>query len=1021
MTFIGFALRIVHSRRFSAFAVLLATVGLGCIVVPSAGARVPWGNLYQSKFGSPGSGNGNFNAQTGPSAIAINPVDGTVYVTDPGDYRVERFAGDGTYVGKWGTQGSGPGQFSDPEGIAVDPTNGDVYVTDHSNNRVQKFGPDGTFILQFGTTGSGNGQFSAPREAAVDPPTGNLYVVDGGNHRIEKFDQSGNYLSQFGTQGSGNGQFATPYGVAVDPATGTVYVTDPGNTRVETFTSAGTFVAKFGTPGIAPGQLSFAQGIAVNPSDRSVYVGDGNNDVVNHFSAAGAYLGRFGGFGSENGQLVHPLGVAVRPLDGGVVVVDSINDRVQQFSAAGGLQSQVGAPGVGNGQFNTPFGLGFDDNSGGFYVADYSNNRVQKLDAAGNFVSQFGSPGSGNGQFSHPGWVAVDPNTSDVFVVDQGNHRVEQFDPAGHFMIAFGSSYLLQPLGIAIDPYNDTVYVSDYSGNKIYKFLAFNPAVAPTSFGMTGTAHGQFTSPAGLAVDPTDLSLYVADLSNNRVQKFDVGGGFLLQIGSGTASAAPGELKLPEAVAVDPYDDAVYVSDTSNNRVERFDQHGQFQAEFGSSGSGAAQFNGPEGIGVSASTGTTYVVDQVNNRVEWFGTPAAPACASQNVATPEGAATTITLSCTGPAGVTPVYGIASNPGHGTLSGFSPYTGNVTYTPAPGYSGSDAFSFRGGADGGSSANQTVSITVNPPPGCLDVHADTSAGVATTVQLACTDSSGAPVTFVLDSRPAHGTLGLIAQSTGRVAYTPAAGYAGSDSFTYHAVSTNGAGAAKTVTITVKPQPSCVDVSVVTRAGAKIAVQLSCVDPTGAAVSYVLDSQPAHGTLGQIDQSSGRVIYTPKSGYTGPDSFTYHATSPNGTASSRTAKVTVNALGQITSSLTWSFPPHQKSVSVASLVAHLLPLGTSVQIVCSGRGCPFKKHTIVAAAPKCKRGKSCRPPAKVDVALTAQFRHHQLAFGTQLTVRFLKPGWIGRVYVFTISSSNTPQISCLAPGSTVPGKGC
>ena len=41
-------------------------------------------------------------------------------------------------MGKWGTEGSGDGQFAGPNGIAVDGS-GNVYVTDYSYNRVQVF------------------------------------------------------------------------------------------------------------------------------------------------------------------------------------------------------------------------------------------------------------------------------------------------------------------------------------------------------------------------------------------------------------------------------------------------------------------------------------------------------------------------------------------------------------------------------------------------------------------------------------------------------------------------------------------------------------------------------------------------------------------------------------------------------------------------------------------------------------------------------------------------------------------
>jgi len=43
-----------------------------------------------------------------------------------------------TFITKWGTSGTGEGQFDEPIGIAVAP-NGNVYVADSENNNIQKF------------------------------------------------------------------------------------------------------------------------------------------------------------------------------------------------------------------------------------------------------------------------------------------------------------------------------------------------------------------------------------------------------------------------------------------------------------------------------------------------------------------------------------------------------------------------------------------------------------------------------------------------------------------------------------------------------------------------------------------------------------------------------------------------------------------------------------------------------------------------------------------------------------------
>lgn len=63
---------------------------------------------------------------------------GNVYVTDSGNYRVQKFDSSGTYITGWGSMGSGDGEFNVPVGIAID-NSGYAFVTDLLNQRVQSF------------------------------------------------------------------------------------------------------------------------------------------------------------------------------------------------------------------------------------------------------------------------------------------------------------------------------------------------------------------------------------------------------------------------------------------------------------------------------------------------------------------------------------------------------------------------------------------------------------------------------------------------------------------------------------------------------------------------------------------------------------------------------------------------------------------------------------------------------------------------------------------------------------------
>jgi len=89
------------------------------------------------------------------------------------------------FEGKWGSYGTGDGQFDRPCGIDI-ATNGNVYVAEYGNNRVQYFTSSGTFIGKWGPYGTGDGQFDRPFDISIGP-NGKAYVTDTYNHRVQYF------------------------------------------------------------------------------------------------------------------------------------------------------------------------------------------------------------------------------------------------------------------------------------------------------------------------------------------------------------------------------------------------------------------------------------------------------------------------------------------------------------------------------------------------------------------------------------------------------------------------------------------------------------------------------------------------------------------------------------------------------------------------------------------------------------------------------------------------------------------
>lgn len=70
----------------------------------------------------------------------------------------------------------------------------------------------------------------------------------------------------------------------------------------------------------------------------------------------------------------------------------------------------------------------------------------------------------------------------------------------------------------------------------------------------------------------------------------------------------------------------------------------------------------------------------------------------------------------------------------------------------------------------------------------------------------------------------------------------------------------------------------------------IQLQGEDTDGTALSYSIVASPSHGTISGLVASTGFLVYTPTSGYTGADSFTYKVTSGGADSNTATVSLTV-----------------------------------------------------------------------------------------------------------------------------------
>lgn len=535
---------------------------------------------------------------------------GNIYLADSDNNQIYKLDSSGKLVNKWGSSGSGAGQFDSPAGIAVD-LRGFIYVVDKNNNRIEKFRPDGVFLAQWGSPGHGEGQLSHPEGLAIDS-NNNLYVADWGNSRLQKYDSQGSFMGKWGSYGTGNGQFAGPImGVAIDTRNN-VYVVDTGNGRIQKFDASGNFLAKWGSPGSEAGQFLSPAGIAVDRAGNS-FVTDKYGHRVQKFDPSGSFVGSWGTRGGGPGQFLQPEGITVDP-SGNVYVTDA-SQRMQRFTPTGVSKDEWSFSSLieSAGMFDQPQGI-VSDKAGNIYVVDTGNNRVQKFDSKGNFLLQWGGSGTENGQFKNPQAIAIDANGY-LYVADAGNDRIQKFKSDGRFLAKLGGTgsgdgHFNNPCGLAFDKLGH-LYVADTDNCRIQVFNINNSLIC--KWGSPGSDDGQFLSPCAVAVDSSG-NVFVADGKNNCIQKFDSTGTFLKSWGGGGNGF--GQFNGPAGVSVST-DGKVFVTDSQNNRVQKFDSQGTYITQWGTVGNGSGQLKEPSGITVSAS-GIVYVVDSGNARIQKF-------------------------------------------------------------------------------------------------------------------------------------------------------------------------------------------------------------------------------------------------------------------------------------------------------------------------------------------------------------------------------------------------------------------
>ncbi|MFG1989587.1 Ig-like domain-containing protein [Actinoplanes sp. NPDC048988] len=240
---------------------------------------------------------------------------------------------------------------------------------------------------------------------------------------------------------------------------------------------------------------------------------------------------------------------------------------------------------------------------------------------------------------------------------------------------------------------------------------------------------------------------------------------------------------------------------------------------------------------------------------------------------------------------TPLTITVGTPAHGTAA-VGPGQ-KITYTPGPGFHGTDAFAYTL-SDGLDTSTTTVTVgVVNSPPIARpeSVATDTDERVTIDPLANDEDPNGDALSLVGFTAAAHGTVARDTDDT--VIYTPAPGFYGLDAFTYTIEDTDRLAVSAAITVTVRnAAPIAEDDTFVVRPEIVTVVDVLANDHdpnTGQPLAVSATGPAAEGTVALA--ADGTVTYRADADSPGADTFTYVLTDDWGRTDTGTVHITVD----------------------------------------------------------------------------------------------------------------------------------
>jgi hypothetical protein len=225
------------------------------------------------------------------------------------------------------------------------------------------------------------------------------------------------------------------------------------------------------------------------------------------------------------------------------------------------------------------------------------------------------------------------------------------------------------------------------------------------------------------------------------------------------------------------------------------------------------------------------------------------------------------------------YQLLTNGQLGTAQINNKQNGAFSYTPESNTYGMDTIIFRvsDGMVNAIPSQCTIIIqSVNDAPVANNTQLNTYEDQRLKGQLSASDIDGDHMTYMIVELPQKGDFSIMNNTTGEFMYDPESNYYGSDQVTFQVKDSNDAlSNIATLEIgiqAVNDQPTAYSDTLIINEDQAVKSQLQGMDVDADTIWFILENEPAIGSIKMINAFSGTYMYTPFTDVSGMDSFQF-----------------------------------------------------------------------------------------------------------------------------------------------------